>query len=78
MHLPRSARAASATDIDPHIAQITYDSSGGCVHQRFDNKTGRMTRSQEPCELARDSNGIPIPLGTIHRLDAISRAFSGH
>jgi hypothetical protein len=37
-----------------------------------------MTRSQQACDTtARDSNGVPIPLGTIHRLDAISKAFSG-
>jgi len=29
-------------------------------------------------EEARDKDGVPIPVGTIHRLDTISKSFSGH
>jgi hypothetical protein len=67
-------------DGDLRTARITTDSGGkGCSRQTFDNQTGRMTRSQQPCEAtAYDSNGVPVPLGTIHRLDAISKSFSGH
>ena len=76
-----SSRTATAMpDSDTHTAKITNESGGkGCSQQTFDNQTGRMTRSQQPCEAtAYDSNGAPMPLGTIHRLDAISKSFSGH
>jgi hypothetical protein len=76
-----SPQAATAMpDSSLRTARITLDSDGkGCARQTFDNQTGRMTRTQQPCEAtAYDSNGVPVPLGTIHRLDAISKAFSSH
>jgi len=72
--------AAAMPDGDLRTAKITKDSDGkDCWQQIFDNQTGRMTRTQQPCDTtAYDSNGAPIPVGTIHRLDAISKSFSGH
>lgn len=66
-------------DSDVRTAKITRDPDGkGCWQQSFDNQSGRMSRSQQPCEAtAFDSNGNPVPVGTIHRLDAISKSFSG-
>jgi hypothetical protein len=73
-----SPRIAAAPDSDLRTAKITRDlGDKECSEQIFDNRTGRMTRSPQPCEaMAYDSNGVPIPLGTIHRLDAISKSFS--
>jgi hypothetical protein len=70
----------TASDSDLRIARITKDLDGkGCSQQVFDNQTGRMRQSQLPCEAtAFDSNGVPVPVGTIHRLDAISKSFPGH
>jgi hypothetical protein len=70
----------AASDSDLRIAKITKDLDGkGCSQQVFDNQTGRMRQSQLPCEAtAFDSNGVPVPVGTIHRLDAISKSFPGH
>lgn len=80
-HLTASTQTASeAPDNNLGSAKVTIDSAdgGGCRKQVFDNQTGRMTRSQQPCDTtARDGNGTPIPLGTIHRLEAISKSFSG-
>jgi hypothetical protein len=75
--LPQAVRMAAGADA--HAAKITNDlNDSGCFQQEFDNKTGRIIRLQEPCEtVARDNNGVPIPVGTIHRLDAVSKAFSG-
>ena len=57
-------------------ARITRDNNGTCAQQVFDNQTGRMMRSSQPCEATTyDSNGMPVPVGTIHRLDAISKGF---
>jgi hypothetical protein len=74
--LPQTA--IETLDFD-QTAKITNASgANGCFQQQFDNRTGRVTRLLEPCETAaRDANGVPIPVGTIHRMDAISKAFSG-
>jgi hypothetical protein len=67
-------------DGDVRTAKITNDSDGkGCWQQIFDNQTGRMVRTPQPCEATvYDSKGAPVPVGTIHRLDAISKSFPGH
>jgi hypothetical protein len=69
----------TTSELDLRTAKITQDLVGkGCSQQVFDNQTGRMRQSQLPCEATTfDSNGIPVPVGTIHRLDAISKSFSG-
>ena len=75
---PAAARASQGNEFDVGTARITNDLNGKCATGAFDNKTGRITQSDQPCaEIPRDSNGVPIPVGTIHRLDAISKAFSG-
>jgi hypothetical protein len=84
-----SPRAVIATNSPPvtatpenelRTARITTNSDGnGCRQKVFDNQTGRVLQQQKPCEAAAyDINGVPAPLGTIHRLDAISKSFSGH
>jgi hypothetical protein len=72
-----SPPAAAAPENELRTAKITTNSDGnGCWQRVFDNQTGRMLRSQKPCEAAAyDVNGAPAPLGTIHRLDAISKSF---
>jgi hypothetical protein len=80
-HLSRAPQVATAApDSDLRTAKITRDLGGKeCWQDIFDNRTGRMTRSSHPCETTDyDSNGAPVPVGTIHRLDAISKSFSGH
>jgi hypothetical protein len=79
VHSNSPQTAMAMPDGDVRTAKITRDSDGkGCWQQIFDNQSGRMTRSQQPCEAtAYDSHGTPVPLGTIHRLEAISKSFSG-
>jgi hypothetical protein len=76
---PAPQIALAAPDGDLHTAKITRELGGKtCARDIFDNQTGRMTRSNQPCdETIYDSNGAPIPLGTIHRLDAINKSFLG-
>jgi hypothetical protein len=71
--------AAAMPDVDLRNARITNDSDGkGCWQQIFDNQTGRMVRTPQPCDATvYDSKGAPVPVGTIHRLDAISKSFPG-
>ena len=84
---PKSVTALNAAPVttttsglDLRTAKITQDLDGkGCSQQVFDNQTGRVRQSQLPCDATTfDSNGVPVPVGTIHRLDAISKSFSGH
>lgn len=49
-----------------------------CVVARFDNATGRTTGASGCTNgVVLDAHGVPVPVGTIHRLDAISKSFSG-
>ena len=50
-----------------------------CQRLRFDD-SGRAVRDVVPCdgESTRDARGRPVAVGTMHRLDAISKSFSGH
>jgi hypothetical protein len=49
-----------------------------CRRLTFDSK-GQIVRDIVPCDgSVRDANGQPVPVGTIRRLDAISKSFSGH
>ena len=50
-----------------------------CKRLRFDDN-GRVFHDVAPCDQSsiRDARGQPVPVGTIHRLDAISKSFSGH
>jgi hypothetical protein len=74
------ATVQGGPDGDLRTAKITKASDGnGCSQEIFDNQTGRMNRSQQPCEATvYDSRGAPVPVGTIHRLEAISKSFAGH
>ncbi len=87
--LTASPRGGTATNSPPvtatpenelRTAKITTNSDGnGCWQRVFDNQTGRVLQQQKPCEAAAyDINGVPAPIGTIHRLDAISKSFPGH
>ena len=56
---------------------IVHSAANGCQHRSFDNQTGLMsdatTRCQEDVTL--DAKGVPIPMGTVHTLNAISKSF---
>jgi hypothetical protein len=47
-----------------------------CRQLKFDNVTGQISGTSTPCESAFDSHGEPVPLGTLHRLNAISQSFA--
>jgi len=49
-----------------------------CRQQTFDNQTGYLAATERPCRdpAAFDVNDLPVPAGTIHRLDSISKSFS--
>jgi hypothetical protein len=47
---------------------------------KFDNTDGRLIENLKPCEkdLRFDERGRAMPMGTVHRLDAISKSFFGN
>jgi hypothetical protein len=51
-----------------------------CAIMKFDNDSGRVVDNIERCEGAAvlDTHNVPAPSGTVHRLDAISKSFSGN
>jgi hypothetical protein len=58
---------------------IVHESGDHCKEIKFDNDTGKTLERQVRCDGQNvlDSQGVPAPAGTIHRLDAISRSFFG-
>jgi hypothetical protein len=51
---------------------------GHCKQFTFDNDSGRILPGPESCEQEYlDAQGHPVPAGTMRRIDAISKSFSG-
>lgn len=73
-------RAPMANGSAPsRIGKIVLDSSAeSCRQLSFDNDTGRIYPDDSPCEgnVPRDATGNPVPVGTLQRLEAISKAFN--
>jgi hypothetical protein len=51
-----------------------------CDLLKFDNATGRRINASMSChsDVMLDARGVPVPMGTVHRLDSISKSFLGH
>lgn len=50
-----------------------------CDLLKFDNDTGRTINDAVRChsDVILDGRGAPMPMGTVHRLDSISKSFLG-
>jgi hypothetical protein len=48
-----------------------------CAVAAFDNDTGRTTEATACKGAVLDARGVPVPTNTIHRLESISKSFSG-
>ncbi len=59
------------------IARQTGDKQ--CALAEFDNDTGQITDARG-CKntTVLDGRGMPVPMGTVHRLDSISKSFLGN
>jgi hypothetical protein len=60
------------------VGTVAVQEDGGeCELMTFDNDTGRTVSLPGRCHSAvvRDSLGIPIPMGTVHRLYSIRKSF---
>jgi len=85
-NLPRQllsliASAGSTAGVDAETDRtgkiVMQASSGQCKKMKFDNQNGAVTEDSSPCDdkLVFDSHGVPVPQGTVRRLDAISKSF---
>jgi hypothetical protein len=72
--------AAATTPKDNRNAKITISSeSGACSQQTFDNKTGRVSSTPQPCDaVTYDNDGSPVDPGAIRRFNELKKSFSNH
>jgi hypothetical protein len=73
-----SSSDGTATD-DQRTGTIIFEvAPHQCRHVAFDNDDGRVSEDLSSCEgdVVFDAQGKPIPMGTKHRLEAISKSFA--
>jgi hypothetical protein len=56
---------------------VLHSSTSGCQQRSFNNLTGQISDQTSPChsDVVLDAKGMPMPTGTIHTLDSISKSF---
>ena len=77
MSRPAIERKASTFSQDSTASIILNQNSKNCRHRLFDNQTGRFTDATTPCppEIPLDAKGHPVPMGTVHTMNEISKSF---
>lgn len=76
--MPSAVNETSSTNAQAHNLGVIILKSGTnqCKHLIFDNRTGNFSMSTTSCDDdAVDAHGVPIPQGTAHTLNAISKSF---
>jgi len=58
---------------------VVQNNNGTCRVMKFDNSTGQTLQTSTHCDEPEvlDSHGVPVPTGTVHRLESISKSFRG-
>ena len=68
-----------ASHADPNgVATIVlHSSASGCQQRSFNNQTGQISDRTSSChnDVVLDAKGMPMPTGTIHTLNSISKSF---
>jgi hypothetical protein len=74
-----ATRSQTADSETARIGAIVVQTDHNQCERKFDNYTGRAVEDSQTCtnNITLDAHGFPIPKGTVHRLDAISKSFSG-
>jgi hypothetical protein len=79
-HSPTFNRDTESTDTgETRIGTIAVQMGDEqCALVRFNNDTGQIVKTNH-CKksVVLDSNGVPVPMGSVHRLDSISKSFLG-
>jgi hypothetical protein len=75
---PKKSSESSSSQEEMGAGRIVLQADAPqCQQMKFDNRSGRLSEDYTPCDnqVAFDSRGVPVPRGTIHRLDSISKPF---
>jgi hypothetical protein len=68
-----------ASHVDSNsVATIVLPSrTSGCQQRSFNNQTGQISDQTSPCrnDVVLDTKGMPVPTGTAHTLNSISKSF---
>jgi len=74
---PVAENAAPRVEPNSVATIVLHSNAGGCQQKSFNNQTGQISAQTSLCqnEVALDANGMPIPAGTIHTLNSISKSF---
>jgi hypothetical protein len=56
---------------------VLHSSASGCQQRSFNNQTGQISDQTSPCanDVVLDARGMPMPTGTVHTLNSISKSF---
>jgi hypothetical protein len=56
---------------------VLHSSTSGCQQRSFNNQTGQISDQTSSChnDVVLDAKGMPMPTGTIHTLNSISKSF---
>ena len=74
---PTAEKVASRSEPKSAGTIVLHSGSSGCQERSFDNKTGQISEQSSPCNggVVLDAKGMPVPAGTIHTLNSISKSF---
>jgi hypothetical protein len=74
---PVVENGASHADPASVATIVLHSSTSGCQQRSFNNQTGQISDQTSPChnDVVLDAKGLPVPTGTIHTLNSISKSF---
>jgi hypothetical protein len=74
---PVVENGASRSDPNSVATIVMRSGTNGCQQKSFNNQTGQISDQTSPCpnDVVLDAKGVPIPTGTIHTLNSISKSF---
>jgi hypothetical protein len=74
---PVAENGASHADPSGVATIVLHSSASGCQQRSFNNRTGQISDQTSPChnDVVLDAKGMPMPTGTIHTLNSISKSF---
>jgi hypothetical protein len=74
---PSVQDAASRAEPNGVGTIVLHSGPSGCHQKSFDNQTGQILNQPSSChnDVVLDAKGMPIPTGTVHTLNSISKSF---
>jgi hypothetical protein len=74
---PVAENGASHADPNSVATIVVHSSTSGCQQRSFNNQTGQISDQTSSChnDVVLDAKGMPVPTGTVHTLNSISKSF---